>query len=754
MYKKTCTGCEQEFETRNLKQEKCRKQCGRKRERTEESEHGARARKRAMNDTKFIGVDGEGATRYVYLPDVDEETGEEIVVRTLRHDYVLLSVGDKSLHRDGDYLDHEDIFSFLWECFEENPDAAFVGFFLGYDFTQWVKSLPEHAARSLFTKEGIARRKPTKNSDRRDPWPVRDGRWEYVRGVRVLKGARWEFDLLGNKRFKLRPYIRYEDVPTRVVRHQDGTESVEKVPRPWMYICDTGPFFQTSFLNAIHPKQWQDPVVTPEEYEIIERGKAHRSDAEFDDAMIEYNLLENEVLARVMRRVNEGFVDDGIYLTRRQWFGPGQAAQKWMANIGVPSGEEIREVVPQWARDAARKTYYGGWFEIFNHGPVPGDSYAYDINSAYPAVIAELPCLMHGVWTQGEGKPPRLSPGNYRMVYATVRGNDDWVGPLPYRDPSGSILRPWNVKGWYWWHEVRASQRAGLISKVEIHEWVNYAPCKCPPPMTSIRELYQGRLQVGKNSAAGKGKKLVYNSAYGKLAQSVGDPKFANPIWASLITAGCRTMILDAIATHPTKTKSLLMIATDGIVFKEPHPNLRIHATELGAWDEDVYENLSLFMPGLYWDDKARAAIHEGSAPKLKSRGVSARDLAKVIDRVDRLWETFGPDDGPPRVQLAVDWAMTSAKQAATRNKWFTCGEIVYDAVRILDGKPNAKRDPNFTPAWGGIRSFPYWEGVTLETTYYDRGFGEELEMNDDVGLMETPDGPVAHVMAWALRRD
>jgi hypothetical protein len=80
-------------------------------------------------------------------------------------------------------------------------------------------------------------------------------------------------------------------------------------------------------------------------------------------------------------------------------------------------------------------------------------------------------------------------------------------------------------------------------------------------------------------------------------------------------------MILDAIATHPTKTESLLMIATDGIVFKEPHPNLRIHATELGAWDHEVYEDLSLFMPGLYWDNKARAAISRGKRAEAQIPG-------------------------------------------------------------------------------------------------------------------------------------
>jgi hypothetical protein len=748
MYLKTCAGCGAAFETSSFRKTRCKKNCKR------ETINRAREIKTERHEVEFIGVDGEGINVWYDVEDYDED-GNQFIRRERTHDYVLLSVGDKSLHKNGDYLTHDDIFAFLWEQFLEHPKAAFVGFFLGYDFTNWFKSIPEHAARSLFTKEGIAKRQPQEESTRFEPWPVRDGYWTFEDGHRVLRGARWEFDILAGKRVRLRPYIPYDQVPTHIVTHKDGTQEEKKVPRPWMYICDAGPFFQCSFLTAIHPKDWAVPIVTQDEYDLIERGKSHRSDARFDDDMIRYNLLENEVMARLMTRINEGFVADGIKLGKKQWFGPGQAAQTWMKLIGVPTGEETREVVPQWARDAARKTYYGGWFEIFNHGPVPGTSYAYDINSAYPTIIAELPCLLHGEWTQGTGQPPRMNPYHYRMVYATVRGRDDWVGAMPHRMPDGSILRPRETKGWYWWTEVQASKRAGLISKIQIHEWVNYAPCKCDPPMASIRELYEGRLRAGKNSAQGKGKKLVYNSSYGKLAQSVGNPKFSNPVWASLITSGCRTMILDAIATHPTKTRSLLMVATDGIVFKEPHPSLPLSKTELGKWDDDTYENLSLFMPGLYWDDKSRAMIEAGSTPKLKSRGVSARDMGKVIARVDNAWRKVDADNPVPVIPLEVEWGMITAKQAITRGKWYLAGEIVYGAERTLSGKVDAKRRPDLCSDWGGLRSLPYDDaGEFFETTYYDRGFGEELEYDrDDVDELVTPDGRIGELRAWAFRR-
>ena len=92
-----------------------------------------------------------------------------------------------------------------------------------------------------------------------------------------------------------------------------------------------------------------------------------------------------------------------------------------------------------------------------------------------------------------------------------------------------------------------------------------YHPCSHGKPLAGLAELFQQRLRVGKSTPHGIGLKLTYNSAYGKFAQSIGTPVFANPVYASLITAGVRAMICDAIATHPNHTDDLLMIATDAV---------------------------------------------------------------------------------------------------------------------------------------------------------------------------------------------
>lgn len=666
--------------------------------------HITRTIRRENHDVNFIGVDGEGVLRPNGI-----------------HEYILLSVGNESLHgQNGERLTFEIIAEFLWQCFLDSRDSIFVGFFLGYDFTCWLKDLPENRARMLLTTEGQAKRSRTKSGENRVPFPV-----EY---------HGWEFDLLGMKRFKLRA----------------------KGSKPWMYICDTGAFFQTSFLNVINPSNWPDgAIVTDEEYELIEEGKKDRGaivpyGSPVPDDMIRYNVLENDVLGRLMDRYNKGLVAIGINLNKRQWFGPGQAAQEWMNNVKVPTREE-HLILDRSLLESGRASYYGGWFEIFAHGHVPGISYMYDINSAYPYIMSELPCLLHGEWQHESFNSNNDIKYNnnaaFCLYYATVTGTDKYIGAAPHRTSKGRILRPLRTKGWYWHHELSAARHAGLIDTIEVEYGFRYTPCDCRNPFEGLAELYQDRIRLGKNTPEGKARKLVYNSAYGKCAQSIGVAKYANPIYASLITAGCRKMILDAIATHPDKSDSVLMVATDGIAFKTPHPNLDLSNDDLGKWSESESTNLTLFMPGMYWDDKTRSRIQAGDQPSLRSRGVSAKALASQIKELDRLFLSTPF----PSIRLYTNFSMVSPIQALARGKWHTAGLVTLDETRDIDSNPAQKRDTSMLNQESGIcRTTPYPTGPTLESTPYDKRFGMEMaELKELDGI--SPDGDIMMLLAEAL---
>lgn len=706
-YTRECVGCNNTFDTLNARQKRCRNNCGQQqaarpdRRPARQFKNPTRNAIRVEHTIEFVGVDGEG--------DPTQPN----------HPYVLLSVGDKSIDNGGNALTFEQIMSFLWDCFQENPNAAYVGYFLGYDFTHWLRSLPEDRARMLLTKIGKASRERKLSGGNHVPFPVGYGDWE--------------FDLLGTKRFKLR---------------KKGAQS-------WMYVCDVGPFFQKSFVKAIDPSAWTTPVCTADQYATIVKGKADRSSAALGSDMIRYNVTENLVLASLMERLNKGFVNGAnVRLARNKWFGPGQAAQAWMKTIDAPTTEALNQVIPQAVKDAGRASYYGGWFEIFAHGPIPGESHEYDINSAYPFIIAELPCLLHGRWVHQTGRHTTPNLQYLCLMYAIVTSPKHLsgqvrVGTMPHRTPKGNIMRPSQSEGWYWRHELEAARRAGTIETVDVKETYWYDPCACLPPYRGIRDLYMRRLEAGKNGPEGVALKLLYNSAYGKMAQSIGNPQFSCSIYASLITAGCRTQILDAIASHPTGVEDLLMVATDGVYFRTPHPTLDLDKQRLGAWDHTIKTNLSLFMPGVYWDDNTRAGIKAGNAPILKSRGVPAAALAGQVERADFLWVLWQCGaDFFPFVELPLPFVMTTATLALARNKWDTCGAAKTD-VKTISANPRSKRDVDsvyYDKERHYGRSYAYGPQTPLASIPYDKQFGAE-----DLQDLETPDGSVNALIAEAL---
>lgn len=805
--RKTCEGCGEEFEAKTKRARLCKKGCGRKDSRRgpRDSKHAARTKRRKESGPLFIGFDGEGYNTPVTVYDWEEIDGEmvEVPVKTTEHRFNQLTVGDMTFCTpNAEQMQYDEALHHIWdsaaEYRNENPDRriCLVGFFLGYDFIQIFRSLPEIAAYKLFSKAGQEARRALQ---------AKNG-WKRIPKVHV---GPWRLDMMAGKRL--------------TIGHVDH-------PGTTVTVCDVGSFFQSSFLVAINPKDWLEPICTPEEFEIVKRGKEARgivmTPKEILAAQaetVEYNATENIVLARLMTRLDEGFRASGIVLRADQYYGPGQAAQTWMSNIEAPTSEDLAAALPRHMFKITQASYYGGWFEIFCHGHVPGITWEFDITSAYPDVIRKLPCLLCGEW-----KPDH--DGILRIAKYHVRGPHDAVtGPLPHRRRDGTILRPLETRGYHWADEVEASERAGLIEEyVSIDDRWSYHQTKCehksPYPFKEIEDLFLERIKVGKKSPAGKALKLVYNSAYGKTAQSVGKPKFASPVYASLITSGCRTKILDAIATHPVGSRALVMVATDAVFFRshvtsaEPriarsqrrvdagtitkgdheaivagiaaqeHPGLDMRPNTLGAWEGEIKRNLTLFMPGVYWDDKTRDAIANGGKLSLKSRGISAAELSKYIAAIDvqfNEWDgtTYQLDDEGnqvsewPTLTLYSDFGLVSLPQALERNKWYlagtlmtyedNAGNVVTGARRDItaDAKPKRGRgrfDPIFKCAQldrdGDVwRSWPY-EAVQVDsekwvdTTPYSRGFGHELFEDQAAVATATPDGDPFVTMMQALK--
>jgi hypothetical protein len=162
-------------------------------------------------------------------------------------------------------------------------------------------------------------------------------------------------------------------------------------------------------------------------------------------------------------------------------------------------------------------------------------------------------------------------------------------------------------------------------------------------------------------------------------------------------------MILDAIATHPGGKSNVVMVATDGVYFLDPHP-LLTYGQGLGEWECKEKNNLTLFKPGVYWDDETRDALTRGEHPSFKARGISARDFAGSITAIDdtfRQWADNPPsitEDPPaggtewPKVRFRSGFAMTTALQALVRNDWQSAGHVSVGKEMVQSANPADKR--------------------------------------------------------------
>lgn len=717
-----CPNCQSDMSAMHYRRKYCSRKC-----QLIATRNNAQKNKRASYQQRFIGVDGEG----VNLP-----TGE--------HRYVMLSCGDQTLYKNGDALNHDDCLTFLYDCFltEKDSKAAYVGFYLGYDFTMWLKSITAHEAGMLFSPSGVAKRK-RKNSPM--PFPV------YL-------GSSWEIDILGMKRLRFRPH-RHNGKNDKCAcgyslgPFSEATELPLKNDLQWMYICDVGSFFQTSFVNVLDPTGWKgEAPCTADEYATIVEGKSKRANhislesQEWVEPMRQYNVLENRLLAQVMEIYSQGFRALGVKLNKTSYFGPGQAAQQWLttqAKGKTLEREQLVDKIPPHIIDAWRASYYGGRFEIFYHGTHTGTSWEYDIQSAYPHSISQLPCLCTVEWL--ESPHSQIDWDNpLTLVYATVEARSEYIGPVPHRTPRGSIVYPAKTTGWYRAVELHAAFNAKLVTHIQVNDVIEgTVRCKHDPPLKALADLFEERIRVGKSTPHGKALKLIYNSCYGKFAQSVGEPRYGNPIYASIITSDCRVRILQAIATHPTAERSLLMIATDGIYFGDRHPGMPItNVEQLGEWETSTKSNLTLMKPGVYWDDAARQAIKAGKDAKLKSRGISAKALQKQLGDIDQQFRGYISGDNPlPTIHLESPFTIVSPRLALARGKWDTAGQVHYNLVRTDSAVIAPKREGNeyvtktlFRSRIRDNRHLSAWD-----TKPYEKTFGYGIDSVDDEYY--TPDG-------------
>lgn len=385
---------------------------------------------------------------------------------------------------------------------------------------------------------------------------------------------------------------------------------------------DVFPFVQCSYVKWL--EDWQ---LAPRE--VIDRiylMKQRREDFSHESAedIRAYTFDEVEYMAKGVRLLKRRVLASGY--APNQWLGPGAVAATALRRHKVKDYYGDIESEEQYVADLA---YYGGRVEISAVGLVPGPVYSYDINSAYPAAAAALPCLACNKWDWVQEWPDPEDIALVEIAWSSPNYPERW-GPLPYRDAPGLTLKyPAQGAGWYWWHEVypwlerydfRLRDAAILRQRCQ-HK-----------PMKWLADLYHERQELkAKGDPAEYAYKLILNSCYGKLAQRVGSKPFLNPIWAGIITSKTRAMLGEILAQYPD---DIYTVATDGILSRRP---LDLDFGKgLGQWSLDAtYEWADIWQPGFYF----LPDVEDGYIAR--TRGFTVYEVELNDFRI--AWERVGP---------------------------------------------------------------------------------------------------------------
>ena len=618
---------------------------------------------------QFVAIDGEGwDADEVHEVGYDDELKAPHYVYS-EHAYTLLAAYDGrsgnhyELYEGGNRLGLEACLDFLLDVSSRYRNGILVCYGASYDINQIFYDLSRDECRAIC--EATAK----------DDAIIDRGGKRYLINYRPRKCLK---------------VSRYDNG-----RHYDAVTKKKIRPDASFTLWDVIGFFQCAFVKTCADWLGQDNVAL----KFLSEWKAKRSQfaTESIDDIILYNRAENEALVDVMQRLVTAMRHPDVDITLNRWDGAGAVAAALYKKHGMKDYMNDTETNSPAVFAAARGAYSGGHIESFKIGYESRPIYHYDIRSAYPSFIRNLPRLDAGRWRHGRSAHPPPGFTIVRTKWTFPMGCPFY--PLFYRTRTGTILYPQHGHGWHWYPEWSVAKRfhtelrgagndAGFF---DVKEWWSWEGISEEKPFAWVERLYNRRAELKRSCEGGAAQiviKLGLNSLYGKMAQQVGyridedgdlrKPPYFQLEWAGFVTASARAMVMEAALQQPDDVVS---IATDGIYSLAP---LYLNTSEaLGDWEASTHSALCIVMPGFY--------MHEDDGKKWRtySRGFDKEGTISETRFYRDQWSR-GVTSIPiqQRRLIGLKQALTSEKLWPMRGSWVTSNRRL-----ALDGG-NSKRDP------------------------------------------------------------
>lgn len=521
------------------------------------------------------------ANRYLSKPIIAVD-GEGVTRADGTHDYIELAAsGSPALVCHDGHLATVEILDYLCDaCSSKAINVIYGG---SYDFNHWLRDIPMDIVDTIYHSEG-----------------------EYV------SWCGYELSWMPGRKMCIR---------------RDG-ETIT--------IYDTISFFQCPFIKAC-----DDYLGEYDGRDILVREKARRSEFTVSDlpTTIKYNNLELELLVQLITELRRRLDRVGLRISR--WDSPGAIAS------AILKREKIQNYMatntPQPVKIATQYAYSGGRFEVVRHGADISDCYEYDINSAYPSALTNVPNLRGGMWKHYDGDCGQKDFALYKVEAVTHRR--DIPAVVVHRSRNGAISYPTHATNWIWSPEMELLREYPYTTYKVLESW-EFIPANDYKPFHFLNKLYYERQQLKK---AGDGAQMVLklgiNSMYGKTAQQVGwrydkrgelkIPPFHQLEWAGYTTSHCRAKVLRAAMQD---LDNVIAFETDAVIMR--HKLDLPVSSNLGDWEQIHFDKLTYAQSGIYSAICGNDVINKSRGIDRGTFGYSDLSRAVLADVDHRFIET------------------------------------------------------------------------------------------------------------------
>lgn len=426
---------------------------------------------------------------------------------------------------------------------------------------------------------------------------------DHPRGIHVIYFGSYDFNMLirdlpieSLERLRNDQPTYFGDFSLRI-RFGKSLWLEDRVLNVSMTLWDVGSFFQQSFVKTL--RQWNIDVPYIDE---IEAQKANRATFTLDqfETIKRYCFQELESFSLLMTAFRDALLASGLRI--QQWHGPGAIASYLFKKHHI---DQHMAVTPDDIQGASQHAFGAGRIELGKQGHERDTIHNYDIRSAYPAAISNLPSLSNASWKHVSGRILDVEPREFSLY--SLRWNFRpglRFYPLRHRRGDGTVCYPRSGnKVWCWTPEYELCQKyfPGEFDVLEAYIFNNRNPSR---PFQWVEDVYEQRMEWKRQGyGAERALKLGPNSIYGKMVQQLGwkpedprRPKWHQLEWGGYVTSVTRAALYDAVYSHQD---AIISLETDGILSTRELPLLL--SEKLGGWEHETYQGITYVQTGFYF---------------------------------------------------------------------------------------------------------------------------------------------------------